>query len=145
MTTLFTAKAISKGGRNGQTQTADGKLSFTMSPAGGTAKDAKPSTNPEELFACVYATCFGSALAKVAELKKVPVTDATVAAEVSLNKDDNGFFLSATLNVSIPSLDSSQAEMLVKEAHKVCPYSKATRGNIEVTLKVNDQQLSKAA
>lgn len=144
MKTLFTAKAIAKDGRNGHTQTADGKLSFTMAPPDKT-KDAN-ATNPEELFACAYAACFGGALAAVAEKKKIPVKNAKVTAEVSLNNDEQkGFFLSATLDVSIPDLDSSEAENLVQTAHQVCPYSKATRGNIDVTLKVNNHELAKAA
>jgi len=144
MKTLFTAKAIAKEGRNGHTQTADGKLSFTMAPP-DKAKGAN-ATNPEELFACAYAACFGGALAVVAEKKKSPVKNAQVTAEVSLNSDEEkGFFLSAVLDVSIPDLDSAEAQKLVQEAHKICPYSKATRDNIDVTLKVNHQALAKAA
>lgn len=143
MSILFTSKATAKGGRNGHTQTPDGRLSFTMSPP-DKAKGTN-ATNPEELFACAYAACFGGALAKVAEIKKIPAADATVTAEVSLNSDNNAFFLSATLDVSLPGVEPSQAELLVQEAHKVCPYSKATRGNIDVTLKVNNHQLAKAA
>lgn len=145
MTILFTGKAAAKNGRNGQTQTTDGRLSFTMLPPDKVPKDSK-STNPEELFACAYAACFGGALAAVAEKNKTPVKDVKVSAEVSLNKEEEkGFFLSAVLDISIPGLDESAAEKLVQEAHKVCPYSKATRNNVDVTLKVNNHQLAKAA
>jgi len=144
MKTLYTAKAVTKGGRNGHSQTTDGKLSFELATPGGTTKKTGTVTNPEELFACGYSACFGSALEFVAQQKKIPVTDASVEADVSLNNDEKGFSISVALTVSIPGLDAATAQSLVEAAHQVCPYSKATRGNIEVTLKVNDASLAKA-
>jgi Ohr subfamily peroxiredoxin len=145
MKTLFTAKASTTGGRNGHSHTADNKLSFELAMPGAPTKKSGPVTNPEELFACGYSACFGSALEYVAGQQKITVTDVTVNADVSLNSDDNGFFLSVILDVSIPGLDDATTQKLVSAAHKVCPYSKATRGNIQVTLKANQQPLNQAA
>src|SRR5271154_4843721 len=137
MKTLYTSKATAKGGRNGHSQTTDGKLSFELATPGAPTKKTGTLTNPEELFACGYSACFGSALEYVAGQQKISVADASVNAEVSLNTDEKGFFIAATLDVSIPGLDDKTAQKLVAAAHQVCPYSKATRGNIEVMLKVN--------
>ncbi len=144
MKTLLTAKATSKGGRAGQSQTQDGKLKFEMNMPGMPAKTGI-TTTPEELFACGYAACFGGALDYIAKQQKVDAKDATVNAEVSLNQDDNGFFLSVVMDVSVPNLDAAAAQKLVEATHQFCPYSKATKGNIDVTLKVNSMELKKAA
>ncbi len=141
MKKLYTAHAASKGGRSGHVETDDKRLSFDLTPS-----TSATGTNPEQLFACGYSACFGSALDAVAKKQGVDASDATVKIDVDLNQDDKGgYFLAATLNVSLPSLDKAAAEKLVQAAHQVCPYSKATRGNIEVTLKANDQVLAKAA
>ena len=137
MSTLYTAKAATKGGRNGHSETAEGNLSVELAPPGGKTTKTGTVTNPEQLFACGYSACFGSALEHVARLQKISVEGSVVNAEISLNSGDTGFFLSAVLDVSIPGLDAATAGKLVAEAHQVCPYSKATRGNIEVTLKVD--------
>lgn len=144
MKTLLTANAVAKGGRSGQSQTADGKLSFEMTMPGA-PKKAGTTTNPEELFACGYAACFGGALDYVASQQKLDASNAEVKAQVQLNQSDSGFSLAVTLNVNIPSMDAATASRLVQEAHQVCPYSKATRGNITVTLTANNNQLAKAA
>jgi lipoyl-dependent peroxiredoxin len=141
MKTLYTARATAVGGREGHAQTDDKKLSFDFASPGS----GKPGTNPEQLFACGYAACFGGALAYIARQQKVDIGTPDIKSEVNLNQDENGFFLSATMNVSLPTLDHAAAQKLVEAAHQFCPYSKATRGNIEVTLKVNDQPLAKAA
>jgi Ohr subfamily peroxiredoxin len=91
-------------------------------------------TNPEQLFAAGYSACFHSALQLVARQAKVALGDSTVTAEVSVLKQDVGFGLGVALNVSLPGLDQAQADQLVEQAHQVCPYSNATRGNIEVAL-----------
>jgi len=140
---LYTAHAKAIGGRNGYAKTDDNVLQLDLASPG--TPDAKPgSTNPEQLFACGYAACFGSALELVAKEKKVTIHDAQVQADVNLQKDDSGYFISVTLNVSLPGITLEAASTLVDAAHHVCPYSKATRGNIEVTLKVNDQPLKLA-
>ena len=143
--TLYTAHAAAKGGRNGHSQTLDGKLSFELALPGSSTQKSGPVTNPEEIFACGYAACFGSALEYAAGLQKISVGGAEVRTDVSLNQSESGFSISATLNVSIPGLDQATTAKLVEAAHQVCPYSKATRGNIDVSLLVNDQPLAEAA
>ncbi len=144
MKTLFTAHASAKGGRNGHAATVNGNLSCDLGTAG--TANAKPgATNPEELFACGYAACFGSAIEAVAKQQNVSAADAEVKADVSLNQGDDGYSISVVLDVTIPSLDAAAAQKLVEAAHQICPYSKATRGNIEVTLKANNQAVAKAA
>jgi len=139
--TLYTAHATAIGGREGHAETDDKKVSVDFAAPGS----GKPGTNPEQLFACGYGACFGSALAHVARLQKLDIGTPQVKADVSLNQGDDGFSLSVVLNISLPGLDKATAEKLVATAHTVCPYSRATRGNIDVQLKVNDQLLAKAA
>jgi|SRR6185369_1997866 len=141
MKTLYTAHAKATGGREGTAESSDKQLNVKLaSPASG-----KAGTNPEQLFAIGYAACFGSAIQHVAKLKKAPVSQVEVQAEVDLNQDDNGYFISVTLSAELQGVDQQTAERLVQEAHKTCPYSKATRNNIQVTLKANGQNLKAAA
>lgn len=136
--TLYTGTATATGGgRNGHVESSDGLLKFDLSipkGMGGAGRDG--TTNPEQLFACGYAACFGSAIEFVGGLKKLDVKGATVTCAVAIDRNDAGFQLSATLTVTLPNLDRATAEALVAEAHTVCPYSKATRGNMPVTLVV---------
>lgn len=141
MKMLYTAHARAVGGREGHAETDDKKVSVDFATPGS----GKPGTNPEQLFACGYGACFGGALAYVARQQKVDIGTPEVAADVSLNQGDDGFSISVVLNISIPKLDKAAAGKLVQTAHTVCPYSKATHGNIEVTLKVNGQPLAQAA
>jgi len=141
MKTLYTAHATAIGGREGHAETDDKKVSVDFAAPGS----GKPGTNPEQLFACGYGACFGGALAHVARQQKLDIGTPQIKADVSLNQSDDGFSISVILNVSLPGLDKSAAEKLVATAHTVCPYSKATRGNIDVELKVNDQPLPKVA
>jgi len=134
--TLYTAHAVAKGGRNGHSQTMDGKWSFELAMPGATPKKSGVVTNPEELFACGYAACFGSALEYVAGLQKISIAEAMVKADVNLNQSETGFSISVVLNVAVPGLDQATVDKLIHDAHQVCPYSKATRGNIDVDLKV---------
>lgn len=138
MPVLYTAHANVTGGRDGHGETDDKKLSVTLSRPGGGGN----GTNPEQLFAVGYAACFAGAIGFVAGLQKLETGAITIQSDVTLNQDDGGFFIGATLNVLLPTLGREEAEKLVKEAHKVCPYSKATRNNITVTLKVNGQDLA---
>jgi osmotically inducible protein OsmC len=140
MKNLYTAHVTSVGGRGGHVESDDKRISFDLTPF-----DSKSGTNPEQLFAAGYSACFGSALDAVAKSEKVEVSKITVKADVALNQEGSDYSLSATLNVTLPGVDREIAEKLVAKAHQVCPYSKATRGNIEVTLKVNDTPLAKAA
>jgi Ohr subfamily peroxiredoxin len=144
MKTLYTAHAITEGGRNGHSQTTDGKLKFELAMPGGPTKKTGTVTNPEELFACGYSACFGSALEYVAGQKKIAISGYAVQADVSLNSGDDGFSLGITLNVSIPNMDQTAAQSLAEAAHQVCPYSKATRGNVDVKIHVAPAALAKA-
>jgi lipoyl-dependent peroxiredoxin len=131
---LYTAEASVKGGRDGHGSSSDGVLDLDIRPPvelGG----AGGGTNPEQLFALGYAACFQSAMGVVGRRLGVDTADSTVTARITLGTIDGGVFgLAAELHVAIPGVDKRQAEKVLKEAHKVCPYSNATRGNIEVVL-----------
>jgi len=137
MNTLYTASAVATGdGRNGHVQTFDGILDTpvrTPKELGGEGG----ATNPEQLFAAGYAACFHSALKLVAGSMKVDTTDSEVVADVSLGRIDNGGFgLAVRLEVALPAVSREVAQQVIEQAHQVCPYSNATRGNVEVTLEV---------
>lgn len=136
MQPLYTTSATATAGREGRTATEDGTLDLALAMPKELGGRGGPGTNPEQLFAAGYAACFGSALRLVAGKHKLNVTP-TITAKVTLGKDDGGGFqLAVALVGKIPDVDPAQAEALMKEAHEVCPYSKATHGNIEVTLSV---------
>lgn len=141
MKTLYTAHATATGGRDGRAETDDKKVSLKISRPGGSGE----GTNPEQLFAIGWGACFGSAVQFVAQQQKLDTGEIEVKADIDLNQDDNGFFLGATLNVTVPNLDQASAQKLVEAAHQVCPYSKATRGNIQVKLNANGAPVQKAA
>lgn len=137
MNIAYTAEALATGdGRDGRGRTSDGKLDVTLAvpvEMGGTGE----GTNPEQLFAVGYAACFHSALRVVARRQKADVTDSTVAAKVGIGSNgQGGYGLAVELEVSLPAVDAETAQALVEAAHQVCPYSNATRGNIEVKLSV---------
>ncbi len=135
METLYTAIATSVGGRSGHVRSSDGILDFEVRPPREMGGTAGLFTNPEQLFAAGYSACFGSALNHVALLKKKRI-DSSVTAKVSIGKKtDGGFQLAVEMDVNISGVGQEEAEELVREAHQVCPYSNATRNNIEVTLK----------
>jgi osmotically inducible protein OsmC len=131
---LYTAEATAIGGRAGHATSADGLLDIDLEvpvemggPGGG--------TNPEELFAAGYAACFQGALGVVGRRSKVDTENSTVTARVTIGSIDGGAFgLAVALEIHIPAVDAATAETLVNGAHAVCPYSNATRGNIEVTV-----------
>lgn len=137
MQTLYTAKATATGnGRGGHVRTSDEALDTGLSiprELGGSGGDG---TNPEQLFAAGFAACFHSALQLVARRAKVSVDGSAVTAEVGIGPDGKGFGLTATLLVDLPGVDPEVALQLIEGAHQVCPYSNATRGNIDVDLKV---------
>jgi osmotically inducible protein OsmC len=135
VTTLYTAIASSTGnGRNGHVRSSDGLLDVelaTPKEMGG----AGGATNPEQLFAAGYAACFHSALKGVASRRKVQLTDSAVTAEVGIGPNGaGGYGLSVALQVELSGVDQETADAMVQDAHQVCPYSNATRGNIEVSL-----------
>jgi osmotically inducible protein OsmC len=133
---VYTAKAHTTGGREGRSTSDDGLLDVKLSPpkAMGGAGNA---TNPEQLFAAGYSACFMGAIKHVAGMKKIAVpADASIDAEVDIGPIPQGFGIAARLAVSLPGLDRAVAQDLVDTAHKVCPYSNATRGNIVVDLRL---------
>jgi Ohr subfamily peroxiredoxin len=137
MEALYTAKATSTGaGRNGHVASSDSVLELDLSIPKEMGGPGGAGTNPEQLFAAGYAACFHSALQAVARKEKVSVRDSSVAAEVGIGKVGEGFGLVVDLVVSLPGLESDAAQKLVDTAHQVCPYSNATRGNIDVHLRV---------
>ncbi|MBD1379555.1 organic hydroperoxide resistance protein [Metabacillus arenae] len=133
---LYTAKATAEGGRDGKVSSSDGTLDLTLStPKSLGGKEEDGATNPEQLFAAGYAACFDGALNLVASKDKKKI-ESRVTAEVSIGKDtDGGFGLAVGLNVGVNGVSKQEAEELVEKAHGFCPYSKATRGNIDVQLK----------
>jgi lipoyl-dependent peroxiredoxin len=133
---LYTAKATSTGdGRNGHVVSSDQRLDLDLAlpPEMGGSGDG---TNPEQLFAAGYAACFHSALRVVAHRAGVNPGESTVTAEVGIGPEGDAFGLVVTLIISIPGLDRERARELAEAAHQVCPYSRATRGNISVELRV---------
>jgi lipoyl-dependent peroxiredoxin len=129
---LYTARAHTTGGRDGASRTDDGRLDVKLSPPG-----MGGGTNPEQLFAAGYSACFIGALKAVAGKLKVAVpADVAVDAEVDLGPTAHGYGIAARLKVTLPGMERAQAQALVHAAHQVCPYSNATRGNIDVTLTV---------
>jgi lipoyl-dependent peroxiredoxin len=136
---LFTATATAIGGRNGHTEASDGSVRADLSvpkPMGGPGKPG--TTTPEHLFAAGYAACFGGALDFVAKQQKKDATKARVTAAVSIGpRDRGGFGLAVKLHVEDATLPQSELQALAMEAHeKICPYSHATRGNVDVQLEV---------
>lgn len=130
---LYTAHAHTTGGREGASRTDDGRLDIQLSSPGGAGK----GTNPEQLFAAGYSACFIGALKAVAAREKVALpADLSVDAEVDLGPVGQAFGIAVRLKINLPGLDKAQAQKLVDTAHQVCPYSNATRGNIDVTLTV---------
>jgi lipoyl-dependent peroxiredoxin len=128
---LYTAKTHTTGGRDGASRSSDGRLDITLSSPGAPGN----GTNPEQLFAAGWSACFIGAMGVVASKMKVQLpADRALDAEVDLGTNQGGFVLRARLNISLPGLDRETALALVKGAHETCPYSKATRGNIEVEL-----------
>jgi osmotically inducible protein OsmC len=143
MAVLASETASATGGREGKATSPDGKINLALSPPGSNG----PGTNPEQLFGAGYSACFGGAIGAAAGLAKIPLktSDIKVTATVNLNKDESGYFLDVTLNAQLKGVEQSQAEALVAKAHTICPYSKATRGNIEVKLQANGNAVSAVA
>jgi Ohr subfamily peroxiredoxin len=133
---LYTAHAHTTGGREGKSASDDGKLSVTLAPPPALGGNGN-GTNPEQLFAAGYSACFMGAMKHVAGMKKITVpADASIDASVDIGPIPAGFGIAVQLKISLPGMDSAVAKDLVDTAHGVCPYSNATRGNIEVTLTI---------
>jgi Ohr subfamily peroxiredoxin len=129
---VYTAKTHTTGGReNGVSRSSDGRLDVRLSTPGS----ARIGTNPEQLLAAGWSACFESAIGLAARNRKITLpADVAIDAEVDLNLADGGYFLRARLNVSLPGVERDVAQALLDEAHQICPYSKATRGNIDVAI-----------
>lgn len=131
---LYTGKTHTVGGREGRARSDDGQLDIALSPPGSN----RPGTNPEQLFAAGWSACFEGAMKIAARKLRVDLpAETAIDAEVDLGMVGDGYQLQARLNVSVPGLDRQQAQAIVEEAHRTCPYSKATRGNIGVQIQLS--------
>jgi Ohr subfamily peroxiredoxin len=132
---LYTGKTRTTGGRDGAARSDDGKLDIKLSPPGSQGQ----GTNPEQLFAAGWSACFIGAMGRAAKDKRVLLPAGTaVDAEVDLGTNEGGFQLQARLNVSLPGLPRETAQELIDMAHQICPYSKMSRGNIDVIITLAD-------
>jgi len=137
MNILYTAEATAWGGREGRVVSSDKVLDLDLAIPTSMGGPGGEKSNPEQLFAAGYSACFHSALKLVAAAEKVDVSESAVTAKVGIGANDRGGFgLQVELEAELPDLGQSVAEALVAKAHEVCPYSNATRGNVEVTLTV---------
>ena len=137
MKPLYTTTATNTGGRDGSVSTSDGALSVSLSfPKALGGPETKGTTNPEQLFAAGYAACFGATIRHVATGAQLDASKTTVVAKVTIGADDPSFKLAVELVASDPTLTQAQLRGLMDGAHRLCPYSRATRGNIDVTLSV---------
>ena len=129
---VYTAKTHTTGGReNGASRSSDGRFDVRLSTPGS----ARIGTNPEQLFAAGWSACFESAMGLAARTMKITLpADVAIDADVDLNLAEDGYFLRARLNVSVPGVERKVAQALVDEADRICPYSKATRGNVDVAI-----------
>ena len=138
MEPIYTAEATATGGREGRTTSSDGVLDLALAVPKEMGGPGGEKTNPEQLFAAGYSSCFHSALTLVARGQKQRIDGSSVTADVGIGPEGGGFGLEVELKVAIPGVDRETATALVEKAHEVCPYSKATRGNIDVNLTVTD-------
>ena len=138
MKNLYTAVATARGGREGEVVSDDGVLDLSLAhPKEVGGPDGEEHTNPEQLFAAGYAACFHSALKRIAKERGLDIEPSEITAKVTLGLgDDKAFGLAVTLMGALPTLDPPQGDELMEAAHQVCPYSRATRGNIDVTLEL---------
>jgi osmotically inducible protein OsmC len=137
MEPLYTAVVTAKGGRDGRVKSSDGILDLALKVPKSMGGPGGQATNPEQLFAAGYSACFESALAFVARRDKLELKDVSLTAQVTLNKTgDSQFDLTVELQGSFPGMAKAAAEKLMQDAHQVCPYSRATRGNVPVKLVV---------
>jgi lipoyl-dependent peroxiredoxin len=134
---LYTAEATAVGGREGHARTSDGRVDVALDVPREMGGSGGPGTNPEQLFATGYAACFQSALLRIAAGQKLDLSDSRITARIGIGLlRSGGFGLAAALDLDAPKLSREQGLDLMARAHQDCPYSRATRGNIEVTLSV---------
>lgn len=138
MTSIYSTTVTATGGRGGQAESADGNLSLDLTIPKEMGGPGGEGTNPEQLFAAGYAACFETALRVVGRERKVAIDDASITATVGLAKEgDGGFALEVTLAISLPGVPEEVARELARTVHEsVCPYSKAIRGNVDVTIEI---------
>jgi lipoyl-dependent peroxiredoxin len=143
---LYTAEAIVEGGRNGRGRTTDGRLAVELSVPTELQGDGGPGTNPEQLFAVGYGACFHNALLTIARGRQLDMSDSTITARVGFGPTAvGGFGLAVALDLHAPHLTRAEAEDVMRRGHDRCPYSRATRGNIDVTLTVDGTDVSQPA
>lgn len=136
ITPLYTAHASSKGGRAGNVKSDDGLIDLNLTVPKSMGGDGAVGSNPEQLFAAGYSACFAGALGLVARMQKVNPGPFSIHADVTIGKEGDGYGLAVKLTGTFPELPKDKGEALMAAAHQVCPYSKATRGNIAVELAV---------
>jgi len=144
---LYTAEATVEGGRRGRARTSDGRLEVDLDAPVEMGGAGGPGTNPEQLFAAGYAACFQSALLWIASERKLDLAGSRVTARVGIGpaRGGGGFGLTVALDLDAPGIGSGDASDLMARAHEICPYSRATRGNVEVALAVAGQPIERAA
>ena len=146
MNILYTAEAVVEGGRAGHGRTSDGRLTVELSVPREMGGEDEPGTNSEQLFAVGYAACFQSTLLSVAGRRKLDISDSTITARVGIGPTGRGGFgLAVALDLHAARLPRADAEDLMSRAHERCPYSNATRGNVDVTLSVDGTELARRA
>ena len=134
---LYTAHATSTGGREGTSKTDDGILDVKLTTPKGLGGNGAAGTNPEQLFAAGYSACFIGAMKHVAMTQKIPLpADTSISADVGIGPIPQGFGIQVWMKIHVPGMEKAQVQQIVDAAHVVCPYSNATRGNVEVSLEV---------
>jgi lipoyl-dependent peroxiredoxin len=143
---LYTAEATATGGREGHARTSDGRLDIDLDVPSEMGGPGGPGTNPEQLFAAGYAACFQSALLRFASGRRLDLSGSRITSRVGIGPlSSGGFGLSAALDLDAPQISRADAVDLMERAHEACPYSRATRGNIEVTLTVGGAAIDRQA
>ncbi len=143
---IYTAEASVTGGREGHARTSDGRLDIDLDVPTEMGGSGGPGTNPEQLFAAGYGACFQSALLRIASQRKLDATGWRITARVGIGPlKGGGFGLTAALDLDAPGISRDEARDLMTRAHETCPYSRATRGNIEVTLSLDSETLERQA
>ncbi|MEA2274238.1 MAG: lipoyl-dependent peroxiredoxin [Solirubrobacteraceae bacterium] len=143
---IYTAEAHAKGGRDGSVKSSDGNIDMLIKPPRELGGPDVQATNPEQLFAAGYGACFLSAVSLLARLQKISAKEFTVDCKVDLGAQEDGSFdIAAHLDTHLPGIERDRAHALVRSAHKRCPYSRATRGNIEVEILVAGEALDEEA
>jgi len=146
MNILYTAEAVVEGGRAGHGRTSDGRLTVELSVPKEMGGEGGPGTNPEQLFAVGYAACFQSTLLSLPRGRKLDASDSTITARVVIGPAGHGGYgLTVALDLHAPRLSRGDAEDLMRRAHERCPYSNATRGNVDVALGVDGRELDRRA